>query len=137
MKSGLDTSVVVRILTEDPPEQALAAAMWIAEKRAHGHAPWVSDLVVAEAYFALQTHYNVPKNKALAALRALLESGDVKPTGRALDVLRSLDHPASAKPGFVDRLIHAEMLSMGGKLATFEKSAAKLPDTIILGKTNS
>ncbi len=62
----------------------------------------------------------------------LLESGDVTPTGRALDVLHSLDRPASAKPGFVDRLIHAEIHSMGGKLATFEKSAARLPDVIVL-----
>lgn len=134
MKTGLDTSVVVRVLTEDPPEQAAAAATWIAERRGQGLAPWVSDLVVAEAYFALQTHYGVPQKEALAALRQFLESGDVTPIGRSLDVLRSLDQPASAKPGFVDRMIHAEVLSKGGKLATFEKSAAKLKDSIVLGK---
>ena len=106
----------------------------IAGQRAQGDAPWISsDLVVAEAYFALQTHYGVPKKEALAALREFLESGDVSPIGRALDVLRSLERPASAKPGFIDRVIHAEISSKGGRLATFEKSAAKLPGTIVLG----
>lgn len=134
MKTGLDTSVVVRVFTEDPPQQAAEAAHWIAGQRAQGNAPWVSDLVVAEAYFALQAHYGVPKKEALAALREFLESGDVTPTGRALEVLRSLERPESAKPGFIDRIIHAEITTRGGKLTTFEKSAAKLSDTIVLGK---
>lgn len=136
MKTGLDTSVVVRVLTEDPPDQAAEAAQWIAACRAQGEAPWVSDLVVAEAYFALQTHYGVPKAEALAALRELLESGDVAPTGRALEVLRSLERPSSSKPGFLDRVIHAEIISRGGRMATFEKSAAKLPSTFVLGSGN-
>ena len=133
MKAGLDTSVVVRVLTEDPPAQAAEAAHWIAGQRAQGNAPWISDLVVAEAYFALQTHYGVPKKEALAALREFLESGDVTPTGHALEVLRTLERPASSKPGFIDRVIHAEISSRGGRMATFEKSATKLPDTIVLG----
>jgi len=133
VKAGLDTSVVVRVLTEDPPDQAAMAAQWIAGCRARGEAPWVSDLVVAEAYFALQTHYAVPKREALDALRELLESGDVTPTGRALEVLRSLGKAASAKPGFLDRVIHAEITSRGGRMATFEKASAKLPGTIVLG----
>ena len=105
MKTGLDTSVVVRVLTEDPPDQAAEAAQWITGCRARGEAPWVSDLVVAEAYFALQTHYGVSKREALAALRELLGSGDVTPTGRALGVLRALEDPAASKPGFLDRVI--------------------------------
>jgi hypothetical protein len=54
-------STIVRVLTEDPPERVAAAAAWIAERRGQGQAPWVSDLVVAEAYLALQTHYEVPE----------------------------------------------------------------------------
>lgn len=132
MKYGLDTSVVVRLLTEDPAHQAKVAAEWLARCRANGDPPTVSDLVVAEAYFALRTHYGVSKREALAALKELLESGDVMPTGRALRVLRETPAPASAKPGFIDRIIHAEIAEPGGRMLTFEQSAAKLPSAIVL-----
>ena len=133
MKHGLDTSVVVRLLTGDPPEQAAVAAEWIARCRSRGDLPSVSDLVIAEAYFALQTHYRVPKREALAALRELLESGDVTPAGHALRVLRETPSPASAKPGFVDRLVHAEIHESGGRMLTFEKTGGKLANTLVLG----
>ena len=132
MKTALDTSVVVRLLTEDPPAQAAAAAEWITKCRARGQAPSISDLVVAESYFALQTHYQVTKRDALAALKELLESGDVAPSGHALQVLRSGRELATARPGFLDRIIHAEITAAGGQLLTFEKSAAKLPATIVI-----
>ena len=92
----------------------------------------ISDLVVAESYFALQSHYGVSKREALAALRELLESGDVVPSGHALRVLRETPQPATAKPGFIDRVIHAEITQAGGRLLTFERSAAKLAGTMVL-----
>jgi predicted nucleic acid-binding protein len=133
VKTGLDTSVVIRLLTEDPPDQAAAAAAWIARCRAQGEPPSISDLVVAESYLALQTHYSVPKREAAAALEELLESGDVAPSGHALEVLRSKTSLASARPGFLDRVIHAEITAAGGDMLTFEKSASKLPRTIVIG----
>lgn len=132
MKYGLDTSVVVRLLTEDPPDQAAVAAEWIANCRVNGEPPMLTDLVVAEAYFALQTHYGVSKRDALAALRELLESGDVVASGQALRVLRETPALATAKPGFLDRIIHAEIAAPGARMLTFEKSAAKLPGAIVL-----
>ena len=132
MNYGLDTSVVVRLLTEDPPHQAAAAAAWIASCRADGSPPVLTDLVVAEAYFALQTHYGVSKSDALAALRELLESGDVLARGQALRVLRETPGLASAKPGFLDRIILAEIAAAGAQMLTFEKSAAKLSGSIVL-----
>jgi predicted nucleic acid-binding protein len=132
MKHGLDTSVVLRLLTGDPPAQAQLAAEWVARCRASGHPATVSDLVMAESYFALQTHYRVPKREALAALRELLESGDVAPAGQALQVLRSSHSLASAKPGFVERLIHAAIRGSGARMLTFERSARRLPQTTVL-----
>ena len=132
MKYGLDTSVVVRLLTEDPADQAMVAAGWIAKCRAGGDPPMLTDLVVAEAYFALQSHYGVSKRDALAALRELLESGDVEPCGQALRVLRETPAIATARPGFVDRIIHAAIADPGARMLTFEKSAAKLAGAIVL-----
>ncbi len=132
MTSGLDTSFLIRLLTGDPPDQAARAHDWLQRCLERGERPRVSDIVIVEAYFALQSYYGVPKAEALKALRQLLESGDVEPVGLALGVLQNTVNLASAKPGFIDRLIHAEIRSDGGQLVTFEKAAAKLPATKVL-----
>lgn len=39
----------------------------------------------------------------------------------------------SAKPGFIDRVIHRDYLASGAeKMVTFEKAARKLEDVIVL-----
>ena len=57
MKAGLDTSVVLRLLLGQPADQAARAVAFLDELSRGGHHAVVSDLVVAEAYFALQHHY--------------------------------------------------------------------------------
>lgn len=47
----------------------------------------------------------------------------------------ALPNLASAKPGFVDRLIHAASQTANTTLVTFEKAAAKLPDTLVLAQS--
>ena len=121
----------MRLLTGDPPDQAQAAAAWLAELRNHGERPLVSDLVIAETYFALQSSYQVPKAEAIAALREFLNSGDVEATGAGAEVLRTANL-AAAKPGFVDRIIHAAYADQHANLITFEKSAGKLPKAKVL-----
>ena len=91
----------------------------------------VSDLVIAETYFALQSSYQVPKGEAITALRDFLNSGDVEADGAAEDVLRTANL-ATAKPGFVDRLIHATYADQQACLITFEKAAGKLPKARML-----
>jgi predicted nucleic acid-binding protein len=132
MISGLDTSFIIRLLTDDPPDQAAKAREWLERCLQRGDRPKVTDMVIVEAYFALQTHYSVPKAEALHALQQLLESGGVEPAGFALGVMQKTPNLASAKPGFVDRLIHAEIRSHGGQLLTFEKASSRLPATKVL-----
>jgi hypothetical protein len=48
-----------------------------------------------------------------------------EPTGQSLDVLAQ-SNLGRAKPGFVDRMIHAEYLQTSSGMLTFEKAAAKL-----------
>lgn len=91
----------------------------------------VGDLVVAEAYFAMQYHYGISKASALAALRQMFQAGEVQSIGHAAQVL-ALPSLESAKPGFVDRLIHAAYTSESGQMATFERAAGKLEDVMLL-----
>ena len=103
----------------------------MASLRAAGEIPVVDDLAIAEAYFALSHHYRIPKADVLAALELFLKSGDVIATGVAAEIL-TIENLAVAKPGFVDRLIHAGYQEQNATLITFEKASAKLPGARVL-----
>ena len=131
MKAGLDTSVVLRLLLGQPVDQAARAVAFLDELARAGHQAVVADLVVAEAYFALQHHYGVSKHDALLGLRRLFADGEIKPLGAVAEVL-AVEGLASAKPGFVDRLIHGAYAGAAGEMVTFEKAAAKLKAVRVL-----
>ncbi len=128
---GLDTTVIVRLLVGEPVAQAKAAQVFLNELFESGEKAAVSDLVVSETYFALQYHYNVPKAEALDALDALFQSGEIVASGAAASVLKT-KKLSSAKPGFVDRLIHSYYQEKYGAMATFEKKAARLEGARVL-----
>ncbi|MCX5685181.1 MAG: PIN domain-containing protein [Planctomycetota bacterium] len=131
MTVGLDTSVVLRLLLKQPVEQSQRAVAFLEAVARRGDQAVISDLVVAETYFALQYHYAVPKKAALAALRQMFADGEIASQGIAAAVLDA-EGLASAKPGFVDRLIHGAYVAAGGSMATFEKAAGKLKSVRVL-----
>jgi predicted nucleic-acid-binding protein len=131
VKVGLDTSVVLRLLVGEPANQAERAWRAVVEVRSGGGEVFVSDLVASEAYFALHHHYAVPKGEALRQLRALFASGELVSEGVAPEVLAT-PKLASAKPGFVDRMIHAGYLRSLDQTLTFERAAGKLARARVL-----
>ena len=78
MTFGLDTSVLLRLLVGRPPAQTARAVAFLDDVARHGDRAVVSDLVVAETYFALQHHYGVPKAQALSALHQLFAGGEIR-----------------------------------------------------------
>jgi predicted nucleic-acid-binding protein len=130
--ASLDTSVVVRLLVGEPAEQYRQASHFLKELKRAAIEVHVGDLVLAEAYFALQSHYDLPKEDALAALAMFARHAGVMVTPVAAAVL-ALPRLATAKPGFVDRLIHGGSHAAGQTLVTFESAAKRLPDTLVLG----
>ena len=131
MNAGLDTSVVLRLLTGTPEDLAQRALAEVQQRVAQGGALLVSDLVVTEAYFALQHHYGMPKAEALALLAGFLRERGVKAMGAAATVLAT-PGLATANPGLIDRLIHAEYHGHVGEMLTFEKAAGRLPGARVL-----
>jgi len=129
---GLDTSVVVRVLSGEPRDLALVALDFLLEREKAGDRVLVSDWVIAEAYYALQHHYGASKRDTLDALGDFLASPGVEGTGEVAAVLATPDLE-SAKPGFIDRVIHRNYLRSGAdEVATFEEAAAKLPHVRVL-----
>lgn len=134
IRSALDTSVVMRLLTGQPLDHASVARNYMAETEQTGAKVFVSNLVVMEAYFACQHHYGMPKDAVLEGLHQLL----TLPTFIVHPLLLSLlSQPGldTAKPGFLDRLIHAEAITAHLPLVTFEKAASRLPKTTVLKST--
>ena len=125
MTYGLDTSVIVRILTNDPPELSGAVAERIEEMRENGDDFFVSDLAVSETYFALQQHYRQTKEAAILALKALsAEPGFALST----EATAALSTPGvwKANPGFIDRVLVSEYAAKGFVTLSCEKSFRRL-----------
>ncbi len=129
--TGLDTSVVLRLLVGEPIEQAHRANQLLDDLFVAGEKACVSDLVISEVYFALQHHYSVPKAEAFESLKQMFASGEIVGTGVAPSVLQT-KNLASAKPGFVDRMILAGYRSEQNTLATFEKKSRSLEGVLVL-----
>lgn len=128
---SLDTSVVMRLLVGQPLDQYQSAQQFLRSQLAAQSTVFVSDLVIAEAYFALQSFYQIPKADALESLAIFVRYSGVSVSSVASTVLET-PNLASAKPGFVDRLIHGATHNAGYTLVTFEKSARRLPSTHLL-----
>jgi predicted nucleic-acid-binding protein len=114
-----------------PAAQAKVAMDFVAERFAGNDTLNVSDLVLSEAYFALQAFYKIPKSQAIEMISLWVDTSGFDFSQNARDVL-AFPNLASAKPGFVDRLIHGASYGQGNTLVTFEKAAKKLPGTHVL-----
>jgi len=131
MSMGLDTSVVLRLLTGEPAEQAERARTFVAAAPAPVA---ISDLVVGESYFALRHHYAVPHNEAVRALLALLGDSQVRPTGAARAVLSDVigQRSSASHAGLIDRLILADYRRDMLGIVTFDRALGKLPGAELL-----
>jgi predicted nucleic acid-binding protein len=88
----------------------------------------VCDLVLAEAYYALQHHYGVPKGDARTMLARFAESGIVE-TDPA-DAGQVLHDREGA--GLVDRLVHSRHRGIGATTITFERKQGALEGAVRL-----
>ena len=131
MSTGLDTSVVLRLLVGEPEDQARRALAEVETLMRRGSTLLVSDLVVSEVYYALQYHYRVPKVEALSLLKHFFGASGIKASGGAMGVLAT-PSLATAKPGFVDRLIHADYALSTREVLTFEQAAGRLQGVRVL-----
>jgi len=77
----------------------------------------VCDLVIAEVYYALQFHYDVPKGRGAPYADAIGASGVVTLEPREAEEILE----ATSGAGLVDRLIHARHRALGAVTITFER----------------
>ncbi len=125
MNIGLDTSIVVRLLVGEPAADAARARELLSDTAENGGRCAVLDLVIAEAWFALRTHYRVPDVEVARALLALADDPVIVVSAAARQALTAVvDGRGGA--GFVDRLIHAACEGAGLAFTTLDRGAGKL-----------
>ncbi len=124
---GIDTSVLVRLLTGDPEELYLRTVGALGSlMEQEGAEIFASNQVIGEAYVAVQHHYGVTKPDARTGLGDVLRSGLVSPL-TAGSVFTALE--ASAGAGLLDRLITDDYARAGLEVLTLDRKMGSLPRT--------
>ena len=131
MTFGLDTSVVLRLLTGQPQDLAAKALERYQDGIAAGDDFSVSDLVAAESYYAIQHHYGKSKEEALDALRSF-SSGDGISFSQNFEAAINTHNIHKASPGFVDRMLVSGYGETGQITLSCEKSFRRLPGTEVI-----
>ncbi len=131
MTHGLDTSVIVRIISGLPEGAAEKVGQRIAADIANGEVFTVSALVLSEAYFALQHHYAFTKEEALQSLIAFSRTDGIK-IPDSLKVILQSANLAKSNPGFIDRMIVSEYASLGSDTYSCERSFRRLAGTVVI-----
>jgi predicted nucleic acid-binding protein len=122
---GIDTSILVRLLTGDPAPAYEACVRKLTTLGEADAEIFASNQVIGEAYIALQHHYGVSKAEARTALQSVLTSGLVAAHGGAA-VLAALQ--ATSGAGLFDRLIAEDYRRSGLETLTLDRRMAALPD---------
>ncbi len=122
---GIDTSVLVRIVTGEPAALYDACVAELRREVEAGATICVSTQVVGEAYVAIQHHYGIDKAHARRGLAQVLTSGLMQPEhGDAMIRELEADHGA----GLIDRLIALDYSRRGCVTLTLDRKMAALPN---------
>ena len=118
LSAFLDTNVLVRYFTGDPPDQARRAGAFLAE----ADELLVPDLVVAEVVDVLESFYEVERSRVAELVRAVIAFPAVLVVDTAL-LLRALEVYEVERLDFADAYLVASAEASGvGAIASFDRS---------------
>ena len=122
MSAFVDTNVLVRHLTGDPADMAARATAYLSNEREL----FLTDLVVAETVYVLESFYEAPRPEVAGAIRALLSLSSVICVDEAL-LLRGLEDYETDRLDFAEAYLVACAESTGiNKVASFDKSIERV-----------
>ena len=127
--TGIDTSVLVRLVTGQPPDAYSYCVERLSALVEAGVEIYASNQVIGEAFIAIQHHYGVSAEDAKTELRNVLRSGLVAALNGSA-VLEMLT--TRGGPGLFDRLIANDYSRSGLETLTLDRSMASLPGTRLL-----
>lgn len=123
MSAFVDTNILVRHLTGDPPDMAAQAAAYLGSE----DALLLTDLVAAETVYVLESFYEAPRRQVAEAVRALIAFESVVCVDPAL-LLRTAEVYETYRIDFADAYLVACAESTGvGKIASFDRTLDRVP----------
>ena len=125
MSAFIDTNVLVRHLTGDPPEMAARSTTYLRQAREL----LLTDLVAAETVYVLESFYEAPRDEVAQALRSLIAFDSIVCVDPAL-LLRAVEVYETDRVDFAEAYLVACAETTGvGKIASFDRSIDRV-DTI-------
>lgn len=122
MSAFLDTNVLVRYLTGDPPQLARRAATFLAR----ADELLVPDLVVAEVVYVLESFYEVERVRVAELVRAVIAFPAIVVVDAAL-LLRAIEVYEVNRLDFAEAyLVASAEVSGVGAIASFDRSIDKV-----------
>lgn len=117
MTAFLDTNIIVRHYTGDPPAQARLATRYLEQ----ADRLLLPDLILAEVAYVLESYYRMSRDQVAAALRATLAIPAVRVFDRDL-LQRTVELYHIHRFGFADAYLVASAERSGvGTIASFDR----------------
>lgn len=123
MSAFVDTNILVRHLTGDPPDQAARATRFLAE----ADELFLVDLVVAELVYVLESFYEVERARVAEFVRAVLAFDPVQVVDEEL-LLRTVEVYEIERLDFAEAYLVACAERSGvDAVASFDRSIDRVP----------
>ena len=118
MAAFVDTNVIVRHLTADPPAMAERATAFLAQ----GDELHLADLVVAETVYVLESFYGAPRGQIAEAMRSLVTMRSMITVDPVL-LLRAIEVYELDRLDFAEAYLVASAERTGvGKVVSFDRT---------------
>ncbi len=118
MTAFVDTNILVRHLTGDPPAMAKRATAFLASQPEL----YLADLIVAETVYVLESFYEAPRDQVATAMRSLIAMRSMITVDPAL-LLRAVEVYQVDRLDYAEAYLVACAESAGvGTIASFDKA---------------
>ncbi len=125
MSAFIDTNILVRHLTGDPPDMAQRATRFLASERGL----LLVDLVVAETVYVLESFYEAPRRQVAEAIRSLIAFDSIVCVDPAL-LLRAVEVYETDRLDFAEAyLVACAETTDVGRVASFDRAVDRM-DTV-------
>jgi predicted nucleic acid-binding protein len=119
----VDTNILIRHLTGDPPDQAARATVFLADV----DELLLEDVIVAEIVYVLESYYGVPSDEVARLVRAVIAFDPIRVMNPAL-LLRSLEVYEMHGVDFAEAYLVASVEASGvDKIVSFDRSIERVP----------
>jgi predicted nucleic-acid-binding protein len=121
----VDTNILIRHLTADPPEMAQRATRYLASEREL----LLADLIVAETVYVLESFYEAPRGQVADAIRSMIAFDSIVCVDPAL-LLRAVEIYEIERLDFAEAyLVASAESSEVFRVASFDKAIDRI-DTV-------